>query len=226
MSDGRATVLRSTPKPSEDVRSTPTVLRAPAFDAPPFIVPPAEEAASPRSVAQPSPEMVVDFDPELARWVADQIEHERDIAYADGRAAGRADAEAQIHALARGLQHAIDEVRDLTTTHRAHFTDEVMSLAEAIATAVLDRTPHDDGQALLDRICTELAATPSASAVVTVNPTDLSMVAAALTDDHVDVSVDASLGPGEAVISTEWSTVERTRSAAWAAIREAVGQLD
>ncbi|NOX30054.1 MAG: hypothetical protein GXP35_08415 [Actinobacteria bacterium] len=179
-----------------------------------------------RSVAQPSPETVLRLDPELAAHVQSLVTTAADNAYASGVIDGRTFATERIEALTRAIDISTEQVRSLTVDHRGAFTDEVATLAESIATVVVDRTPHDGGQAVLQAVRAELSNLADTAVTLSVHVDDMAMVAAGITRDDVEIAVDPKLQPGEVVISTQWSTIERTRSAAWSAIRAALENDD
>jgi len=91
---------------------------------------------------------------------------------------------------------------------------------------VLDRTPHDGGQAVLEAVRAELSNLTDTAITLSVHVDDMAVVAAGITRDGVEIAVDPKLQPGEVVISTQWSTIERTRSEAWTAIRAALADDD
>jgi flagellar biosynthesis/type III secretory pathway protein FliH len=225
----RPTVIRAVrPTTIEaSVSARPTVL--PRNIAPLVRQQPAPEpatAAAPRSIAQPSPGDVLRLDPALAAHVDQLIADAAANAYQRGLDEGRTHSAQQVAALEASISAGLGELRHLVVQHREHFGADVVDLAEAIATVVIDRTPHDGGRALLDRVADELDAITNGTAVVAVHPDDLATVAATVNDDDVSVVMDPRLQPGEVKIHTEWSTIERTRDAAWEIIRQTLTAPD
>ncbi len=220
------TVLRAArqaPTTSPDTR--PTVLRAGRFRPVAIDTPPVAEdtpIGSPRAIGNSSPEELLAADPELAAHVRRAGEEAIRAAHRDGLEQGRAEQAARLQQLEQALANTVESLRQLTVQHRDVFADDVVSLAEAIATTVIDRTPHDGGAALLERLRDELAAQGPVPVTVKVHPDDVPVVAAASTNDLVSVEMDPRLVPGDLVVESEWSTVERTREAAWALVRAAI----
>ncbi len=220
----RPTVVRAAPSNSINVSSHPTVLRGTAISSLPSKDDPAIPRA--RSVAQPSPETVLRLDPDLAAHVQSLVTTAADDAYASGVVDGRTFATERIDTLTRAIDISTEQVRSLTVDHRGAFTDDVASLAESIAAVVLDRTPHDGGQAVLEAVRAEFSNLTDTAITLSVHVDDMAVVAAGITRDGVEIAVDPKLQPGEVVISTQWSTIERTRSEAWSAIRAALADDD
>ena len=204
----RATVLRA-----HRVRRAP-VEPVDVVDEPPI--------GSPRAVGNAAPAEMLATDPALAAHVEQMNADAVRTAWQDGLEQGRAEQAARLQQLEQSLASAVDALRQLTVQHRDAFADDVVQLAETIATTVIDRTPHDGGAALLDRLRDELAETGPVPVAVKVHPDDVPVIAAATNTDLVTVEMDPRLQPGDLVVETEWSTVERTRAAAWELVRAAI----
>ncbi len=225
----RPTVIRATTRTQTEasLSSRPTVLPrqlAPLVREEPLEAPP--RPAAPRSITQSSPADVLRLDPALAAYVDQLIAEAAASGYQRGLDEGRSHSSQQMAALERSISAGLAEHRHLVVEHREQFGADVVDLAVAVATVVIDRTPHDGGRALLERVADELDAIPAGAAVVAVHPDDLSTVAAAVNDDDVSVVMDPRLQPGEMKIHTEWSTVERTREAAWDIIGQTLAAPD
>lgn len=177
---------------------------------------------APRSIGSSSPADLLDLDPALAAYVAELVETAARDGHRSGLELGRAEANARLGALEQAMTRTVDAVRTLTSGHRDEFTDDVVELAESIATVVIDRTPHDGGRQLLERLRAELDDHRDVPVEIAVHPDDLAIVAAAVASDQVTVEMDPTLQPGDMVVSTEWSSVERTRTAAWELVRSAI----
>jgi flagellar biosynthesis/type III secretory pathway protein FliH len=170
--------------------------------------------AQPRPLGQP--------DPALDAAARAAIEQAVEAAYQRGRREGAADAAAAAEqAAARvlaGVQRSEAELRAVAASAD-------VELALAIATAVLDREPGDDGVRLLARIEQALAALDDERVVVHLNTADVTALGDALeraarsTGVEVDVVADAAVPAGEALLAGRWARADLTRGGGLGAVR-------
>lgn len=145
--------------------------------------------------------------------------YERGVA--DGRAAGLAEARAEVQRAVGGLVAAVQQAAAEAQALRAAAADGDVRLARAIAEAVIGRTPHDGGAALLDRVREALTLLDDRPLVVRANPGDVDLLADGLRGlGGLTVEPDATLAPGEAHVAGQWGRAELTRAAAWERLRE------
>lgn len=172
--------------------------------------------AEPRVLSAPAPA--------LDGFTRARVEEAAQAAYDQGRRDGAADARTEAAAAAERITAALAQARDAAVAElaslRAEQAHATVSLATAIAEAVLGREPHDGGQALLARVRDALASLDDAPLVVRVHAEDLDAVAAGVADERVSVEVDPRLAPGEGRITGPWAQADLTREAAWGAVRE------
>ncbi len=176
---------------------------------------PEPEPGPARSVGQLDPRETLALNPALSDWVSREIAE----AYERGRQEGRSMAAGRVDQLGSAIAMASARVGEFTETERIAATNTVIELSERIATLVLGRTPHDGGEAVLARVRKVLEDHDDAPFTVEVNPDDLALLSAAITDDSVTVRPDPHLAPGEARVHGAWSHAELTRTAIWEAIR-------
>lgn len=171
--------------------------------------------AEPRVLSAPAPA--------LDAFTRARVEEAAKAAYDQGRRDGAADARTEAAAAAERVTAALAQARDAAVAElaslRAEQAHATVSLATAIAEAVLGREPHDGGQALLARVRDALASLDDAPLVVRVHADDLDAVAAGVLDERVSVEVDPRLAPGEGRITGPWAQADLTREAAWGAVR-------
>ncbi|GEM_PF-1839717 len=225
MSPATPRVIRGNTKPPPPA-SRPSVLRAgteESWETPGSRYRPDRPEAGPgpgRAVGQLDPRETLALNPELAEWVGRQIAeaHER------GRAEGRAMAADRVDQLGAAITMASARVSEFTDAERMAATNTVIELSERIATLILGRTPHDGGEAVLARVRRVLEDREDGPYTIEVNPDDLALVSAAITDDSVTVRPDPRLGPGEARVHGSWSHADLTRSTIWEAIRGSLAE--
>lgn len=175
-----------------------------------------------RSVTQPDPRQLMALDETLREFVETEIAKARSDGHASGYSQGRAEALQRNEALAATISLAATEVIEFSSTEKTLAVNSVMELAERIATVVMNRTPHDEGQAALTRIRAVLEQLDDAPFTIAVNADDMDAVASGLNGSDVMVAADHSLQPGEARIRGVWSYSDLTQSAAWDAVRAAM----
>ncbi len=173
-----------------------------------------------RAVGQLDPRETLALNPDLADWVGRQIAE----AYERGREEGRTMAADRVDQLGAAITMASSRVSEFTETERIAATNTVIELSERIATLVLGRTPHDGGEAVLARVRRVLEDHDDGPYTIEVNPDDLALVSAAITDDSVSVRPEPRLGPGEARVHGAWSHADLTRAAIWDAIRGSLAE--
>jgi flagellar biosynthesis/type III secretory pathway protein FliH len=97
---------------------------------------------------------------------------------------------------------------------------DIVEIAFEIAQMVLGHAPHDDGAALTERIVATLDEIDDDTLTIRVAPGDVAVVQRVV-PDHVSVTGDANLVPGEAILDGRWAHADLTRGALLEAVREA-----
>jgi len=164
----------------------------------------------------------MELDETLRTFVETQIATARAEGHASGYSEGRAEALERNDSLAATISLAATELMAFSATEKTMAVNSVMELAERIATVVMNRTPHDGGQAALMRIRSVLEQLDDAPFTIAVNADDMDAVAGGLNGSDVVVAADHTLQPGEARIRGVWSYSELTQAAAWEAVRAAM----
>lgn len=172
-----------------------------------------------RPFGQPSVDERLRLDPELHAHVDRIVAQARADGEREGREAGRAEAEQRIDSLSRSVALSVSEIEDRLEHTRQANIGGLIDLAKAIAKQVIGRTPHDAGAALLARLEEVADLLDERPLTIRVSPTDADVIRAAK-KGHPDlaVDVDASLQPGEAVVTGGWSHADLTHAAAWEAL--------
>jgi flagellar biosynthesis/type III secretory pathway protein FliH len=165
-------------------------------------------------------------DPALDTAARAAMEHAVAEAYARGRRDGAAEAGAAVDQAAGRVVAALQRAdADL----RAVAAAADVALARAIAGAVVDREPSDDGAALLARVGAALAALDDEAVVVHLSPAEAPVLRdavarqAAAVGAPVEVVADAAVPPGEALLAGRWARADLTRAGAWAALDAVLG---
>lgn len=184
-------------------------------------------AGKARAFGQPDLSHVMALDPSISH----ELERVRQQAYAEGHSEGirqgKQDASQRVESVAQAITLGCGEVQnDLERSRQAHVSG-VVQLAEAIAEAVIGRTPHDEGAAVLGRVKAALNQLDEQRLQVSVHPDDVEFVQSGLGDHPgVDVISNANIGLGEAKITGGWSHADLTKEAAWEVIRRNLDQSD
>lgn len=174
-------------------------------------------AAPARALGIPAPALDARTRELLEAAAADA--YERGVA--DGRAAGAASARAEAQRAAAAVVAALEATAAEARALQAAVADGDVRLASAIAEAVLGRTPHDGGAALLERVHEALSLLDDRPLVVRANPADVDLLADGLRAvGGLSVEPDAALAPGEARVVGQWGSAQLTRAAAWERLRE------
>jgi flagellar assembly protein FliH len=183
----------------------------------------AEVAGQARAIGQPSIERTIHMDSAMSA----QIDKMRESAYAEGLAEGRTQGTQEmgqrIESISASISLSCGELQDRLERSRQSHAGGVVQLAEAIAEAVIGRTPHDDGAAVLARVRAALDQLDDPLLRISVHPEDQGVVTDGLGDHPgIEVSADPSLSLGEARVSGGWSHADLTREAAWNAVRRSL----
>jgi flagellar biosynthesis/type III secretory pathway protein FliH len=175
-----------------------------------------------RSISQPDPVELMALDETLRSHVNRLVETARAKGIAAGYEQGRTEALERADALAAAVSLAATETIEFTSAERMVAVNSVIELAERVATTVMNRTPHDGGQAALRRIRDVLESLDDSPFTVAVHPDDLDLVTSGVSSISATVAPDPSLQPGEARIRGLWSYSDLTQAAAWNAVRTAL----
>jgi len=178
-----------------------------------------------RSITQPDPEELLELDATLRAYFENAIRSAGEDAYRNGHAEGRREALAASTEVANAITAATNELSHFSSTERQMATAAVIELAERFATEIINRTPHDDGAALLQRIRGLMDDLNDGPFTIAVHTDDLDVISAGLDGAAVTVAVDPQLQPGEARIRGTWSYNDFTNAAAWEAMKVAL-ELD
>lgn len=135
-------------------------------------------------------------------------EYER--GFLEGRAAGHEDCLQRAGDLNAALQTSYDQIRRQLDAERQTMLSGIVDLAVEVATAIMARTPHDDGAALAERLRSELAAGPDVISRVEVSEADHATVERVMAPHGVAVATNRRLHPGEVVLDGDWATAELT----------------
>ncbi|MCP3934278.1 MAG: hypothetical protein GY708_02775 [Actinomycetia bacterium] len=204
-------------------RSGPGIVRR-ARLAPMETLTPTQEhpSSGPRTVTQPGLDEIVRLDPAVAAELDQRLEQAHALGYDRGFAEGHTRATERLDQLSQSIATASQAISELDDRSRREATATLLDLAISIASRVMDRTPHDGGEALVHRIKTELESLQAGPVTIEVHPDDVTTVASALPDEGIVVTADPTIQPGEAHIRGEWAMAEVTREAGWAAIRRII----
>lgn len=151
------------------------------------------------------------------------IEQAREAAYQTGFADGRAAALERSQELHRSLLGSLDQIRTQLDLDRRGLLEGVADLALEMATAVLGRTPHDDGAVLAQRIRELCSSTAQTTTRVVVSAVDLELVESAISSMDIAVEASPELGPGEARVLGDWSSAVITVDSMATTLRQAIG---
>jgi len=181
-------------------------------------------AGEAHAFGQPPAPKTLELDPRLRALLDDETGRARDAGYALGLVDGQAQAGARVESLAAAIALAAAETGAQIAEARRSTIGGVVALAEAIAEAVIGRTPHDGGHSTLARVEQALEHLEDRPLTIVVHPVDEELLARALEGrSGLAVRADGRLTPGEARLEGGWSHADLTREAAWAAVREALG---
>lgn len=177
---------------------------------------------TPRAPAQGDPRDLMRLDPALREHVDAELERAMAEGYAAGYSQARQETLERTDAIGAAIGLAAAELVDFSASEKAAAVNSVIELAERVATVVMNRTPHDGGEAALRRIREVLEGLDDAPFTIAVHPDDLDTVAAGVNNHEVMVAPDPTLQPGEARIKGVWSYSDLTQAAAWEAVRTAL----
>ncbi len=168
-------------------------------------------------------------DPLIGVPTAEQLESERSAAYEAGRRDGIAEGQATARQNAEMLYgQVVREVGRLVEgqqVERQQLAVGMIELAIEVATAVLGRTPHDGGAALIERLRSACGGSLQAVTTVQVSPVDVEAVRSAMSGINVGVEADPQLGPGEARMSGDWSSSAATVGSITEVIRRHLAEV-
>ena len=165
-------------------------------------------------------------DASVAMPSLEQIEQGRQAAYDEGFVAGRAtgfeDAVRRGSELQAAFLSAVEETSSRLDGERRDLLTAVVDLSVDVATAIMDRTPHDEGAALVARIRELSDSSSQTVTTVCVAAADEALVRSALASAPVNVESAEDMLPGEVRIGGDWSTATATRSSIATTLREAI----
>ncbi|MCB0990038.1 MAG: hypothetical protein KDB16_03595 [Acidimicrobiales bacterium] len=178
--------------------------------------------SGPRTVTQPGIDELSRLDPRFAAQLDERLDQARREGYDRGFAEGMTRASDRIESLSNSISSSATALANLDDRSRRQATEALIDLAIEIATRVMDRTPHDGGQALANRLQLELESLPSGPVTIDANPEDIALLAKALPGGAIVVAADPTLKPGEAKLRGEWVMADMTREAGWKAVRRII----
>lgn len=178
--------------------------------------------SGPRTITQPGIDELSRLDPGFAAQLDEKLDQARREGYDRGFAEGLTRASDRIDSLSNSISASAAALANLDDRSRRQATAALVDLAIEIATRVMDRTPHDGGQALASRLQLELESLPAGPVTIDANPEDIALLAKALPGDGIVVTVDPALKPGEAKLRGEWVMADMTREAGWTAVRRII----
>jgi len=186
----------------------------------------AEVSGQPRAIGQPSMERTIQMDAAMSS----RLDQMREAAYnkglAEGRSQGSQEMGQRVESISAAITLSCGDLQERLERSRQSYAGGVVQLAEVIAEAVIGRTPHDEGAAILARVRAALDQLDDPQLRITVHPDDLGIVRDGLgSHPGIEVTADSNLSLGEAQISGGWSHADLTREAAWDAVRRSL-QLD
>ncbi|MEM9609614.1 MAG: FliH/SctL family protein [Actinomycetota bacterium] len=177
-------------------------------------------AGEPVPFAHPPVERRLSSDPELRGLVDRLVAEAYDAGRADGLATGREEGASSIDRLAQAITLTVTDVEERMEEARQATVGGLLDLAIAIAEAVIGRTPHDDGAALVRRVEEAMDVLDERPLTLAVSASDEEAVRGAAEGiEDLAVEVDPSLSPGEGTLRGGWSFADLTHAAAWDAIR-------
>ena len=180
----------------------------------------ARTIGEPVTFGQPAIERRLDLDPELRHHVDRMVAEAHAAGLAEGHAAGVAETVERLDRLSQAVTLTVTDVEERMEETRQTTVGGVIELATSIAEAVLGRTPHDDGAALLRRVEEALDLLDERPLTLSVSPIDLDVAEqAASSIEDLAVESDPGLQAGEARLRGGWSHADLTRAAAWDAVR-------
>lgn len=184
-------------------------------------------ADEPVPFAHPPVEQRLLSDPELSALVDRLVSEAYNTGRTEGLTAGRQGCAADTDRLAQAITLTVTDVEERMEEARQATVGGLLDLAVAIAEAVIGRTPHDDGAALVRRVEEAMDLLDERPLTLSVSATDESSVRAAASGlDDLTVEVDRSLSPGEGRLRGGWSFADLTHAAAWEAIRRHLADSD
>lgn len=165
-------------------------------------------------------------DPSVTLPSLEEVERGRQAAYDEGFVAGRAsgfdDARhrgAELHA---AFLAAVQQMSAELDQQRRAILTGIVDISVEVATAIMGRTPHDGGAALVDRIRSLCDASSQSVTTVYVATADEALVHSALEPSPIRVEVAADLAPGEVRVGGDWSTATATVSTIAQVLRESI----
>ncbi|MFV1989707.1 MAG: FliH/SctL family protein [Acidimicrobiales bacterium] len=183
----------------------------------------AEVSGEARAIGQPTMERTIHMDAAMSS----QIDQMREAAYNEGLVEGRNQGSQEmgqrIESISAAITLSCGDLQERLERSRQSYAGGVVQLAEVIPEAVIGRTPHDEGAAILARVRAALDQLDDPQLRITVHPDDLGVVRDGLgSHPGVELASDSGLSLGEARISGGWSHAELTREAAWDAVRRSL----
>lgn len=160
----------------------------------------------------------------LATDIRELLERERAAAYAEGRAAGLAEAAAAemdaAGAAATALRAAIEQ--DIARLHdaRATYDANVLQVATEIATYVVDAVDTTAVDEIARRIRAALEQIDDSEIVAHVQPDQVEAVGRAVADCDVRVVGSRDIAAGDVRLVGRWSVADLSIRQRWAAVEE------
>ena len=178
-------------------------------------------AGATRSLAQPRAAL----DPATTAEVERRVAAARAAAYQEGERAGREAARAELATAVAAVERAAGAVRTELETQRAEATRASLTLAEAVATAVVDATPPAEALALLARVEEAAAALDDDPIRVSLSTADHAALSdEAVGDRRLELVADPRLKSGQARLEGSFGGADLTRRALLTAALEVLGE--
>ena len=164
------------------------------------------------------------LDPTTAAVVDQKVAAARAEAFAQGEAAGRLAAVEELTALKDSIEAALTGLHDVLQQQRAEAARASLDLAEAVASAVLDRTPPDQAREVVERVRQAIHYLDPDDLQIAVHPDDHALLAADGLPAGGSWVADTTLARGEARIVGPYGGAELTRTALLDAALEVLGE--
>ncbi len=164
------------------------------------------------------------LDPATSAVVDQVVAAARAEAYAQGEAAGRAAAVAELGVVNEGIEASLQALHSALHEQRAETTAASLQLAEAVATAVLDRTPPAEATEIAARVREAISHLDPDELRVAVHPEDHALLAVDGLPQGAEWIADPSLARGEARIAGPYGGAELTRAALLQAALSVLGE--
>ena len=152
------------------------------------------------------------LDPATAQALEREVAAAREQGWREGEQAGRVAAEQAARDAAAAVASALDALHAEVVAQRQAATAASLQLAVELAADVLERTPPDDAQVLLDRVQQVVEELDDPSLEVRLHRDDLVALDDGRVDTRLRLVADPGQAPGEARVVGAWGGAELTRA--------------